>query len=423
MRLIALSRALAVSAMAGLIGVASLGLPSQCVGQLSEIRGRVMDRESGSAVREATVILEGPDTAVLVVTDNRGLFSFAEVSGGSYQVTVRHLAYGEYQEGVEVEADVVLALRIHISQQAIVLDPLVVEVISERELAARSRGTMIQEVTRAEIERAVRTSYHFGDILRQTVPGLQVRDSRSQPGARICVEFRGRRSIRFAGSCQTPVLILDGVRMHDPPSLYSTIQPETIQRIEVIPPAEAGLLYGSESANGVIVVETRIWREPDELEALPAHLRTGTYDWSLEVETHSWKKVFIASFIGTAIGVTAGLSLAENCVRFEELDRDLFASDCNSWATAGSWAAAVTFPLFGAALGSRYTGATPLSRGKFWSAVVSGSIALLPGYALASASQQDTSSPTFKGGQVMVFLGIPFAVTVADHLFRKFRGG
>jgi hypothetical protein len=408
--------------MATLMGLGSLCLPSQGVAQLSEIRGRVMDRESGKAVQEATVVLEGQDSAHLVVTDQRGLFSFSEVGGGSYRVTVRHIAYGEHEEGVDVQADVVVALRILISQQAIELDPLVVEVTSERELAARSRGTMIQEVTRSEIERAARTSYHFGDLLRQTVPGLQVRDTHSQPGARICVEFRGRRSIRFANACQTPVLILDGVRMHDPPSLYSTIQPGIVQRIEVIPPAEAGLLYGSESANGVIVVETQIWREADEVEAIPAHLRSGTYDWSLEVKSHSWKKVFIASFIGTAVGVAAGLNLADNCVRFEELNTDLFATDCDGWATAGSWAAAVSFPLMGAALGSRYAGSTPLSRGKFWSAMVSGAIALLPGYALGAASQQDTSSPTFRGGQVMVFLGIPFAVTVADHLFRKFRG-
>jgi hypothetical protein len=281
---------------------------------------------------------------------------------------------------------------------------------------------MIQEVTREEIERAVRTSYHFGDILRQTVPGLQVRDNPSQPGARLCVEFRGRRSIRFARSCQTPVLILDGVRMHDPPSLYSTIQPETVQRIEVIPPAEAGLLYGSESANGVLVVETKSWRDDEDSEAMPAHLRGGTYDWSLEVESHSWKKVFLTSMVGTALGGAAGVNLADRCMRFEELSTDLFASDCDRWGTVGSWSAVITFPLLGAALGSRYAGATPLSRGKFVSTMVSGVIALLPGYALMAASHQDTSSGSFRGGQVMVFLGIPFAVTVADHLFRKFRG-
>jgi hypothetical protein len=391
-------------------------------GQTSQIRGRVLDRERGSAVSDATILFTGQDTAFLAISDSRGLFSFSGVKGGTYEVRVRHLSYGEHREGVEVEADAVVALRILISQQAIRLDPLVVEAMSQRELQARSRGTMIQEVTREEIERAARTSYHFGDILRQTVPGLQVRDTPSQPGARLCVEFRGRRSIRFARSCQTPVLILDGVRMHDPSSLYSTIQPSSIQRIEVIPPAEAGLLYGSESANGVLVVETKVWLEEEEKEALPGHLRSGTYDWSLEVAEHSWKKVLLASLVGNAIGVVAGVRIADQCVRFDELDRDLFATDCGGWGTAGAYTAALTLPLLGAALGARYAGATPLSRGSLVPAMVSGLVALLPGYAMVSVSQESSSSSSFRAGQVMVFLGIPLAVTVADRMFRKFRG-
>lgn len=396
--------------------------PSPVWSQASTIRGRILDREEGRAVQGATVILEGQDTAFLAVTDSQGLFSFALVDGGRYEVAVSHLAYGEHVEAVEVEENAVVALRILISRQAIELDPLVVQAMSARELELRSRGTMIQEVTREEIERAARTSFHFGDILRQTVPGLQVRDTPSQPGARLCVEFRGRRSIRFAGSCQTPVLILDGVRMYDPPSLYSTIQPETIQRIEVIPPAEAGLLYGSESANGVLVVETKVWLEEKEREFIPAHLREGTYDWSLEVEGHSWKRVFLSAFVGNALGVVAGLNIADRCVRFEDLSNDLFASDCTRWETAGSWATAISLPLLGAALGSRYAGETPLSRGRFLPALTSGLIALLPGYAMAAASQWDASSPTFRSGQVFVFLGIPFAVTVADRIFRSVRG-
>lgn len=404
------------------LAVATLVFPVESLGQLSQIRGRVMDRETGAVVSDATVLLEGQDTTVLAVSDGRGLFSFPSIHGGMYQVRVQHLAYGEHLESVEVESDAAVALRILISQQAIELDPLVVEALSQRELQARSRGTMIQEVTREEIERAARTSYHFGDILRQTVPGLQVRDTPFQPGARLCVEFRGRRSIRFANRCQTPLLILDGVRMHDPPSLYSTIQASSIERIEVIPPAEAGLLYGSESANGVLVVETKVWVDQEEKEALPAHLRTGTYDWSLEVEDHSWQSVFLASLVGNAVGVVAGLRLADECVRFDELHTDLFATDCDGWATAGAYSAALTLPLIGSAMGARLAGATPLSRGSFVPAMVSGLVALLPGYAMASASQQNPTSASFKAGQVMVFVGIPFAVTVADRLFRKFRG-
>jgi len=397
-------------------------LPARGMAQLSDIRGRVLDQETGRPVEDATVILEGPDSVFLVVTDGRGLFRLDQIPGGDYQVRVRHLSYGEHQELVALGPGVILALRILISQQAIALDPLVVEAISARERDLRARGTMMQEVTREEIEVAARTSRHLGDILRQTVPGLRVYDNLSLPGSRVCIEFRGRRSIRFGNRCQSPMVILDGVRMFDPPSLYSTLDPESIERIEVIPPAEAGLLYGSESAFGVITIETKVWLTKEERETIPPHLRGGVYDWSLEVADHPWKKVFLSSLVGNALGVAAGLAVADRCVEFDQLAVDVFASRCDRLATAGSWLAAVGIPLAGAALGARFSGATPVSRGRLLPAMAAGAVALLPGYALAASAQQDPRSSSFRAGEVFVFLGIPVAVTLADRLFRRFRG-
>jgi hypothetical protein len=217
------------------------------------------------------------------------------------------------------------------------------------------------------------------------------------------------------------MVLLDGVRMYDPSSIFNTIEPSSIERIEVVPPAEAGLLYGSESAFGVITIETRVWRSREETEVIPPHLRGGVYDWSLELQEHSWKKVLLSSFVGNALGVAAGFAIANECVEFDELATDVFASSCDNLATAGSWAAMITLPLAGAAMGARFSGDTPLSRGSFLPAVASGMVAMLPGYALVAASQREVGSPTFRAGQVFVLLGIPAAVTVADKLFRKFR--
>lgn len=396
-------------------------LPFGVAAQLTEVRGRVMDRGSGLSVEDARVVLDGVGGHFVTVTDGRGLFVLPEVAGGAYRVTVTHLAYGEHTESLELQSGSTVALRILVSPRAIELDPLVVEVLSSEERAQRARGTMRQEVTRQEIEDAIRTSNHLGDILRQTVPGLRVYDT-SMPGARTCVEFRGRRSIRFANRCQSPMVILDGVRMYDPPSLYSTLDARSIERIEVIPPGEAGLFYGSDSAFGVITIETKVWLTKEEREAIPPHLRGGVYDWSLELEPHSWKRVFLVSLAGNAVGLAAGLALADRCVVFEELDRDIFASRCGGLATAGSWMAGIALPLAGSALSARYAGGTSVSRGQFLHAFAAGTAALLPGYALMSAAQARRGSATFRAGEVFVAIGIPVAVTLADHLFRSYRG-
>lgn len=51
-----------------------------------------MDRETGEAVQDAAVVLEGQDAAFMVVTDRRGRFGFDEMGSGEYQVRGRHLA-------------------------------------------------------------------------------------------------------------------------------------------------------------------------------------------------------------------------------------------------------------------------------------------------------------------------------------------
>lgn len=400
--------------------VVLLHLPGQGTAQLSEIRGRVMDRESGVSVADARVTLDGDDVHRTLVTDAQGLFAVDDLPGGDYRVTVTHVAYGEHTETMVLEADASVALRVLVGARAIELDPLVVEVLSREERAQRARATMRQEVTREEIEVAARTSNHLGDILRQTVPGLRVYDT-ALPGARTCVEFRGRRSVRFGAQCQSPLVILDGVRMYDPPSLYSTLAPSSIERIEVIPPAEAGLFYGSDSAFGVITIETKVWLDREEREALPPHLRGGVYDWSLELEDHSWKRVFLTALVGNALGLAAGYALADRCVEFDKLSRDIFASRCGGLETTGSWVAAMSLPLAGSALGARHFGATSVSRGKFLPAFAAGAAAMLPGYALMSAAQDRRGSATFRAGEVFAVIGIPLAVTLADHLFRGYR--
>jgi len=217
------------------------------------------------------------------------------------------------------------------------------------------------------------------------------------------------------------MLILDGVRMFDPPGLYGTIDPASIERIEVIPPAEAGLLYGSESAFGVITIETKLWFSKEEREAIPPHLRGGVHNWSLEVQPHPTRRAFLSAMAANAVGVAAGLALANRCVEFDELDRNVFASRCDRWETAGSWGAAIVLPLVGSALGARLGGGTAASQGRLLPAIAAGSVVLLPGYAMMSSAGERRSSATFRVGEVFVLLGIPAAVTIADRMFRRFR--
>ena len=64
----------------------------------------------------------------------------------------------------------------------------------------------------------------------------------------------------------------------------------------------------------------------------------------------------------------------------------------------------------------------PRSRGgRFAAAVIGASVALVPGYAFLISSRRDGSGATEAVGAAMLAVGAPFAVSVADRLFRRLR--
>jgi TonB-dependent SusC/RagA subfamily outer membrane receptor len=88
--------------------------------------------------------------------------------------------------------------------------------------------------------------------LQKKVPGLRV--TRTAEGE-IAVEIRGGSSFRGADS--PPLWILDGQPYQPGPGGALTgINPQSIESIKVLRSAEAGL-YGSQGANGVIVITTK----------------------------------------------------------------------------------------------------------------------------------------------------------------------
>lgn len=88
--------------------------------------------------------------------------------------------------------------------------------------------------------------------LQKKVPGLVV--TRTADGE-IAIEIRGGSSFRGADS--PPLWILDGQPFHPGPGgVLTGVSPESIESIRVLRSAEAGL-YGSQGANGVIVITTK----------------------------------------------------------------------------------------------------------------------------------------------------------------------
>ncbi len=390
---------------------------------LTTVSGRILDQETEVPVSDAEVRLLG--TAKIAVSNERGSFRFEGVASATYQIEIRHLAYGVHTEEIQVVEGRALSLQIGISPEAIELDPLTVQVYTARDARRRASGVRIAEVSRDQLDIADMTGMNLGQVLEQHLPAVQVRESTALVGAPMCVEYRGARFGAFDGTCRSPAVYLDGIPVNNPTFLYGSLDMGDIERLEMVPPAEAGVRFGTGALWGALVIETRIpgIRDAEKEAFRIGPLTVEAFDWAQEPKPHNTWKVFAFSLLGNAAGLAVGVPLAARCIEVVAPTYDRVTTECSGWPTMGSAMAGVAFPALGSALGARFGGQTDLSRGDFMPTAIAAVMALIPGYALEISSRRSDWRTTSLVGRVVLTLGVPAAVTFADHLFRKLRPG
>ncbi|MGI9626246.1 MAG: carboxypeptidase-like regulatory domain-containing protein, partial [Longimicrobiales bacterium] len=174
---------------AGLASLAVLALFGQplVAQEASTLSGRLFDRSTQEPVAGALIELDG--TAFRITSNDSGVFRLGDIPGGVYMIRVTHLAYGTQEQAMNIPAGSDMAVRIAMSQEAISLEPVVVEAESQRERRNRARGVRVNEVTAEEIEALTSTSRTLADVLQQSIPSLRSVPSSIATG-RNCIEFR-----------------------------------------------------------------------------------------------------------------------------------------------------------------------------------------------------------------------------------------
>ena len=97
----------------------------------------------------------------------------------------------------------------------------------------------------------------ISSILQAREPGLTAISSAGLTGSGARIRIRGNASLTQSNE---PVIFLDGIRINSgggQTSRLEDIDPESIERIEVLKGAAAATLYGTEASNGVIQVFTK----------------------------------------------------------------------------------------------------------------------------------------------------------------------
>ena len=209
------------------------------------IRGIVKDKD-GEALAGASVILKG--TTVGMATNAKGEFALTVTDNGPIVLQVSFI--GMKTKDVlytPQEKPIVVVLEDDAKQVEEVI-------VTGYQTINKTRMTgAVEVVTAKDIANKGFTS--VGEVLRGTLAGVNTRNTSGKPGALPEIRIRGLNSLY---GDMSPTWIVDGVPFS---GNLNDLVPEDIESITVLKDAAATAIYGSEAANGIIVVKRKQGRE------------------------------------------------------------------------------------------------------------------------------------------------------------------
>lgn len=237
-----------------------VGTAARAQAQQGTITGRVIDSLSREAIAAAQVSVVG--TANGAQTNNTGQYTIRGVNPGQVEVRVLRLGFAEVRRSVTVAAGQTATLDFALRAVAMSLNPVVTTATGlQRRVEV---GNAIAQVDAAEVVQS-RVVTNLGDLLTSRAAGVAVIGG-VQTGAGTRVRIRGTSSLSLSNN---PIYIIDGVRVEGTtgsstlgvggttPSRVGDLNPEEIESIEVVRGPSAATLYGTDAANGVIVITTK----------------------------------------------------------------------------------------------------------------------------------------------------------------------
>lgn len=241
------------------VGLALIAAPTLDVAaqETGTVTGQVAAQGTGQALSNAQVFIE--DLNVGGLTRSNGRYLLTSVPVGAQRLTVTLVGYGTQSQQITVRAGEVTEVNFEVQTVALNLDEIVVTGTGAP-TQRRRLGQSISTVTSEELAMAPIAS--VADALVGRLPGARGLMSGGQTGAGSAIVLRGTSSI---SQRQSPIIYVDGVRIDNRPEGAESVQtdrlqdinPQDIERVEIIKGAAAATLYGTEASSGVIQIFTK----------------------------------------------------------------------------------------------------------------------------------------------------------------------
>ena len=233
--------------MALAAGMVAFPLPTmaeqavQNVQQAGVVKGQVTDK-NGDAVIGATVKVKDAQTGT--VTDFNGNFSLSVQKAGS--IVVSYIGYLTK----EVAFTPGQSLNITIEEDATALDEVVVV-----GYGVQKKSDVTGSVTSINKDRLSKLPVtNVLQAVQGAAAGVTISQGSSIPGDAPSALVRGRNSIN-AGT--GPYIVVDGIPISKSGGSLNDINPGDIESMEILKDASATAIYGTNGANGVILITTK----------------------------------------------------------------------------------------------------------------------------------------------------------------------
>ncbi|WP_431244497.1 SusC/RagA family TonB-linked outer membrane protein [Flavobacterium sp. P21] len=238
--------------------------------------------------------------------------SYAKISKRHFKTILQHQVQGTVTDGITPLPGVTIAVKSRSNNSSITdyngqfsinvspSDTLIISFLGFKTLnmpvAGRTKITIVMQFDTTTLQEvkinagyySVKESERTGNIARITskdietqpvtnilaamqgrMAGVNIIQTTGVPGGGFDIKIRGQNSLRAAAN--NPLYIIDGVPYASDPIGYSqtstiypsstsplnSINPETIESIEVLKDADATSIYGSRGANGVVLITTK----------------------------------------------------------------------------------------------------------------------------------------------------------------------
>jgi TonB-dependent SusC/RagA subfamily outer membrane receptor len=236
-----------------------LGIAGVAGAQTGSVAVKVTDQGTTRPIDQAQIQVVG--TTLGRLTNVEGVAQVNGVPSGIRVIRVIRVGYAEQKKSLNVPAGQTTNVEFVLVPLPVTLAPVITTATGEVRRVELGNAVASLDVARKMESSPIK---NIADAMVAKAPGVQILPN-NMTGGGSRVRIRGTSSLSLSND---PIYIIDGIRMTvgngqaigvggTEGNRANDISPDEIENIEIVKGPSAATLYGTDAANGVIVITTK----------------------------------------------------------------------------------------------------------------------------------------------------------------------